>query len=42
MFKLMELDNNSFYSNMFSEQNICNWTSIHGKNTITSWCVKTY
>jgi hypothetical protein len=36
----MEFDNNSFHSNMFSEQDICNWISIHGKITITSWCVK--
>jgi hypothetical protein len=38
----MEFDNNSFRSNMFPEQDICNWISVHGKNTITSWCVKTY
>jgi hypothetical protein len=41
MFKLIEFDNNSFRSSMFSEQDICNWISIHGKNTNTSWCVKT-
>jgi hypothetical protein len=31
MFKLMEFDNNSFRSNMFSEQDICNWISVHSK-----------
>jgi hypothetical protein len=41
MFKLMEFNNSSFRSNMFSEQNICNWISIYGKNTNTSWYVKT-
>jgi len=39
MFKLVEFDNNSFRSNMFSEQDICTWISIHSKNTNTSWCV---
>lgn len=39
MFKLVKFDNNSFRSNMFSEQDICTWISIHSKNTNTSWCV---
>jgi len=39
MFKLVEFDNNSFRSNMFSEQDICKWISIHSKHTNTSWCV---